>query len=212
MKRNIVLIASFLIMSAAFAQKNAVTEDGKNVILNADGTWLYAKVDSVKNDESTIGEFKKPITSTELKKSDRVNVGFWYNPQKWVFEKSPLGETNEFRFKHKKGDGYAMVVSERIQMGIEDLRELAIGNASNVSKDFMVEKEEYRMINGIKMLHLIMSGKIKGVTFIYNGYYYSGEDGIVQYITYTGKSLFKEYEKDFYDLLNGFVKVKEAKK
>jgi hypothetical protein len=48
---------------------------------------------------------------------------------------------------------------------------------------------------------------------VYNGYYYSGEDGIVQFLTFTGKSLFGEYEKDFYNLLNGFVKInKEVKK
>ena len=40
---------------------------------------------------------------------------------------------------------------------------------------------------------------------VYCGYFYAGENGTVQVVTYTAKTLLPEYEKEFMDLLDGFV-------
>ena len=48
-----------------------------------------------------------------------------------------------------------------------------------------------------------MRGTIKGIPLVYLGYYYSGKEGAVQIITFTGEGLFTHTE-DFEELLNGF--------
>jgi hypothetical protein len=42
------------------AQIRATTDDGKRVILNADGTWEYSEVDSVKGDKAGEAEIDWP--------------------------------------------------------------------------------------------------------------------------------------------------------
>ncbi len=69
-------------------------------------------------------------------------------------------------------------------------------------------KEEYRMVNGIKVLMLQMEGTTQGIKFTYLGYYYSNSNGSVQFVTYTSQSLFAKFKAQSEELLNGIVEVK----
>jgi len=70
-----------------------------------------------------------------------------------------------------------------------------------------VKKEEYRVVNGLKVLYLEMNGTIQGMKFVYMGYYYSDAGGSVQLLTYTFQSLAKEVKPDAMEFLNGFDKL-----
>ena len=48
---------------------------------------------------------------------------------------------------------------------------------------------------------------MQGIKFSYYGYYYSGEEGTVQFITYTAQNMLEDYRNDCETLLNGFVKT-----
>lgn len=61
MKKTI-LIASLFLTLGAFAQTEATTKDGKKVILNKNGTWLYAECASLLKTETVGG---KPMTSAK---------------------------------------------------------------------------------------------------------------------------------------------------
>ena len=74
-----------------------------------------------------------------------------------------------------------------------------------IAPDIQVDKEEYRFVNGIKLLMVQMSGTINEIKFKYYSYYYSSDKGVVQLITYSSLNLFETYKKQMEDFLNGFV-------
>ena len=74
--------------------------------------------------------------------------------------------------------------------------------------DIKLIKEEYRMVNGVKMVHFPKDGTIQGIKFTYLGYYYSNESGTVQLLTYSSQKLMKENSGLCEELLNGLVELK----
>lgn len=73
------------------------------------------------------------------------------------------------------------------------------------SADLKIVKEEYRTVNGIKVLLFQMNGTTQGIKFSYYGYYYSNENGSVQFITYASQKLIQTYFEECETLLNGLV-------
>jgi len=55
---------------------------------------------------------------------------------------------------------------------------------------------------------LKIEADVDTVPMVYCGYFYGGENGTVQVVTYTEKSRLPEYEKDFMDFLNGLVVIR----
>lgn len=194
----------------SFAQTNALTDSGDEVVLHDDGTWTYVNEDILESKEILLNEtpFEKGKKSSFLVKSKKVNVGIWINPKNWRFKKGDNDDPSEFSFSSKKGeDFYGMLISEKIEISLEALKNIAITNAKDAAPDIEVIKEEYRIVNGVKVLVLQMVGTIQGLKFIYYGYYFSSKNGTIQFLTYTSQSLFDEYEKDLEELLNGFVEI-----
>jgi hypothetical protein len=123
-------------------------------------------------------------------------------PNLWRETKST--ETGRRTFVHRNGDGYAVVISERIQVQTNQLRNVALENAREAAPDVKIVEEQRRRVNGTDVLMLRLEGTTNGVAFTYLGYYYGGPAGTVQVLTYTGRNLFQEYRADFEDFLNGF--------
>lgn len=190
-----------------FTQKVALTETGEQVILYDDGTWVYSE-----SSESVVSEiptsdkkFVKDKSQSFLLKSTRTNLGLWLNGSDWSFTKGETEEDAEYNFQLKGKDLYAMLISEQMEIPLETLRMAALENARSAAPDIKVVSEEYRIVNGQKVLMLHMAGTIEGIKFTYFGYYYSNSSGTVQLITYTGTSLFSEYKSDIEKFLNGLV-------
>jgi len=198
----ILLFANFLI-----AQTHAITDTGDEVILNDNGTWNYIndsipKVIQLKLNDKV---FTKNDLSSFLVKSKKLNIGIWINPKKWSFNKALKKEATEFIFSKKENDLYAILITEKIQIPLETLRNIALVNAKNASADIKVLKEEYRMVNGKKVLMMQMVGTIQGLRFKYMGYYYSNPNGTVQFLSYTFESQFDEFEHELELFLNGLT-------
>lgn len=195
-----------------FSQKNAITDTGDEVILYEDGTWEY-KNDGKglpPPDESEIiptnpNTFEKPESASFLLKSDRINLGFWLNPKKWSFKKAVSNEDAEYELRYKDGDVYGMIITEQIDMPLSTLKSIALENARIVAPDLKIITEEYREVNGNKVLFLQMDGTTQGIKFSFYGYYYSNENGTTQFVTYTAQKLLDQYRDVCDELLNGFV-------
>lgn len=95
MRQTLLIIALLLMSLKIRAQINAVTENGDKVILNSDGTWIYADGESSPNKPIPLSEekFEKGSASTFLVRSKRLKVGLWINPKQWTFEKGKEGGT-----------------------------------------------------------------------------------------------------------------------
>jgi hypothetical protein len=155
----------------------------------------------LKGQPTNLPDFRTPAESTQEIEVLKGKAWLSFDPNKWKEEKSE--ERGRYGFQHVSGDGYAMVISERIQIPTDKLREIAISNAREAAIDIKVVEEQRRRVNGSDLLMLRLEGHIKEIPFTYLGYYCGGPAGTIQVITYTGQNLFNEYRQDFENFLNG---------
>ena len=151
---------------------------------------------------SAASAFSAPREATQEIEIINGKAALSLSPNLWKETKST--ETGRRTFEHANGDGYAMIIAERIEIPIDQLREIALENAREAAPDTKIVEEQRRHVNGADVVMLRLEGKTNGVPFTYLGYYYGGTAGTVQVITYTGQNLFQEYRRDFEDFLNGF--------
>lgn len=199
-----------LVVTVSYAQKKAVTEFGEEVLLHDNGKWEYLNKDVQLPTEIPINsmEFLKGKSSTFLLKSAKINVGVWLDPKKWNFTKEVENTAAEYELHLKSGDLYGMIIVEKIEIPVETLKNVAIKNGRSVAPDLKVIKEEYRTVNGLKVLFMQMNGSMQGIKFSYYGYYFSNGMGTVQFVTYTSQSLLSGYQSECEELLNGMVEIK----
>lgn len=210
MKKVILLLIYLLSIVSIYAQKKAVTELGEEIILFENGTWEYIDKDNIKVTEipTNSKSFKKDKTSSFLLKSKKLNVGVWLNPKKWSFKKPTNEAEGEYELQLKDGDLYGMIISEKVEIPLPTLKFIALENGKEAAPDLRIVKEEYRTVNGLKVLLLQMNGTMQGIKFSYYGYYFSNTNGTIQFITYTSQNLLDSYLKESETLLNGFVETK----
>ena len=167
MKQLLLLSLFFFIMFSSPAQKKAVTETGEQVILYEDGTWKYSNDSMTTNSEISTNPiaFKKSNGSTFLLKSTKLNIGIWLNPQKWSFKKAGESEDAEYELTLKGKDLYGLIIPESIEVPLETLKNIALENARSAASDIKIVKEEYRMVNNIKVLFMQMNGSIQGIKY-----------------------------------------------
>jgi hypothetical protein len=211
MKQFLIFCYFTILTVTSFAQLTAVTSNGDEVILNADGTWKYLN-DSLQHpvsiDTNNI-RMSRPVGATFIVKSSKLNCGVYIDPKKWSFTKNKPDETSEFQFTLKGMDAYGMIISEKMEIPLPTLRNIALKNAKSVAPDMMIIKEEYRKVNDNTVLLIQMNGTINGIKITYFGYYFSSTEGSVQLVTYTATKLFIEYKNVMEDFLNGFVTLKK---
>ena len=210
MKNIFLTLFLFCSISSINAQKKAITETGQEVILNDDGTWSYLNSE---DEEPSLKislnseEFNKSEDSNFLLKSKKNNIGFWLNSKKWEFKKAESNPDAEYELQRRGEDLYGLILTEKIEVPLENLRNIALENGKDVAPDLQIVKEEYRIVNGQKILLLQMNGTMQGIKISYYNYYFSNSNGSTQFMTYTSQNLLNSYLKDCEELLNGLVKL-----
>jgi len=193
------------------AQVNAVTEDGYQIQVFEDGTWKY--VDTTLNEKRFIKVndkvFNVPESSSFELASKVVDVHILLNEEDWYFMPSSDQDVTEFSFNNKNVEIYGLMISENAKIPLENLRNIAIINARDNVENLKLIEEEYRLVNNLKLLYLCYEGEVEKLPLRYHNYYYSGEDGIVQFITYARKDIAVKNADRMLNLLNGFTKSKD---
>jgi hypothetical protein len=209
MKKNILFFCFVFLNICAFAQIKATTDKGEKVILYDDGTWQFE--DSLSTEEKATLEDIKTSTATFVKANNAKTLlegkkwkyGIWYNNVKWGNKETAADR--DFLIRLKLGDAYVMAIAEEMQVPIEMLINVVMNNARKLSDKANLINQEYRTVNGLRVLHMQYSVNLKGINFIYYGYYYSCEKGTVQLVGFTSENLFSRYENDILQFINGFV-------
>ncbi len=219
MKKNLIIFLFVVIAIPSFAQTNAVTEDGDKVVLYDDGTWEYADevddtvtntaADTIIADEIPLNSltFSKNEESNYLLKSERINIGCWVDTAKWSINKAPDNEAAEFEINHRGEDLYGMMITEKLDLPLESLANIALDNARDAAPDVKVLDKQYRYVNGIKVLMMRMTGTIQGIKFSYYGYYYSTGNGATQFLVYSSVENVDKNMPEIESLLNGLVQL-----
>lgn len=203
MKTIIIIVSFFVVAMTAFAQQptTATTDDGRKISLYPDGTWRLLR--ATPSEPSATPASAKPKDANLFVKARKGPFGIWINQQKWK-EDAPVEEDPiKITFDHKKGDAYAMIITERISLPTEALKKVALATAKGVAPDARILSEEKLVVSGKEVLCLKMGGTIQNIAFIYYGYYYGGSEGTLQVVTYTSANLFDEFKPDFDELLKG---------
>ena len=139
-----------------------------------------------------------PSSATEtiqLLKSATLSI----DPAKW--KQAPSTAPGRLRFNHTAGDGYAMVIAERIEMAPDPWQTWRDERRGRTR--CAVVTDDNRIVNGTPVRCLRIVGTMQEISFKYFGYFYAGPAGTIQVITYTSTSLFDEFAADFEGLLDG---------
>ena len=80
-------------------------------------------------------------------------------------------------------------------------------NAKYLMNDIQVVTQEYRFVNGQKVLFMEFGGSVEGMQITYDGYYYSDLGGTIQLIVFTGTNLVNKYKNKIEEFLNGLVSL-----
>jgi hypothetical protein len=203
-----VLVGVLSIAALVGADRKAKTEDGKEVILRDDGTWVYA--DEVKKNKKELNrEFKKDKNAKLQYTGKRGTFALSLVPGVWERLEKPPSPAAEVGFRHKDGDAFGLVIAERIAIPLETLKRAAIENVRNVDRDAQIVDEERRTVNGKEVLCLTLKAKPQGAPLTFYNYYYSGKEGAIQITTWTGENLFDEMKPELEAFLNGFEIIKK---
>jgi hypothetical protein len=212
MKRKLLLLAAMACIPALLgADRRAKTEDGKEVILRDDGTWIFAN-EPTKDAEKVArepGVFARSPKSALAYKGKRGTFAMHLVPNVWKRSEKSSNPVAEVEFIDNDNDAYAMVIAERISIPLEALKNAAIQNMRAVDKDAAIVKEEKRVVNGRPVLAMIMNVKTQGTAFTFYSYYYTGDEGSFQVVSWTGQNLFQELQPELEEFLNGFEITKK---
>jgi len=186
---------------------NAITQFGQEVELHENGTWNYLKDNSRASFGTNNTSFKKSPNSSFLVKSKIAPVGVWINTSDWKFNNDDNNEDSEYFFEYQHGDLYGMAIVEELEIPIDNLAKIALENAKYLINDIQVVTQEYRFVNGQKVLYMEFGGSVEGMQITYDGYYYSDSGGTIQLIVFTGTNLINKYKNKIEEFLNGLVSL-----
>jgi Putative bacterial sensory transduction regulator len=131
------------------------------------------------------------------------NISLKYDPDLWT----PVASDNdrEFVLLHSSGDAHALVIAEPIAVPLDSIQDVALANAQAVDPNAKIVFRNKLRVNGAVLYFLKIEANVDTVPMVYWGYFYAGENGTVQVVTYTAKTLWPGHEREFMDFLNGFV-------
>lgn len=209
MKKYLLLLV-FVLNSIILGQTIAVTENGDTVLLSNDGTWefytKYTQFDGSyqKTLDTNSTHFTKPENSTKVLKGQKTKYQVWYDVDTWEMG-NKISDDAEYVLTSHNSEIYFITIPERVELDIEALKSVALGNAKGAGKNFKLLEEEVRKVNNTYVHMLKFRAKIQNMDFIYMGYYYTAENISIQLLTFTFAKFFDDYEKDMLNVLNGFV-------
>lgn len=131
------------------------------------------------------------------------NISLKYDPDQWRL--AARHGDGQFAFSHSSGEGHALVISERTALSPDSIQDVALANAQSVDPHASIGFRNKIRANGVPLWFLKIEVTVETIPMIYWGYFYSGESGTVQVVTYAEKSRFPEYEQSFMDLLSGLM-------
>lgn len=225
--RFLISIIIFFLAFNTNAQVWAVTEKGDTIYVYSDGTWSFDKEERSNQDQGSLDYLNTVIkldtiatlftVNSKAEKKLSSQYGFFefqYDSDEWKrVPAAQLNEDAEFALQAKNNDIYVAIISEEIEIGIENIYKIAINNAKeNLGVEIDILKSELRNINGIDVIRGVMGFNLNGMNLIFDSFYFSDSRGTVQLTTWTASNLHEKYEDDILSLLNGLVIAKQETK
>jgi hypothetical protein len=193
--------ASAQVGKASNQTLKAITQDGRTVVLQPNGTWRYADAG---RPTTSLGS-SRPPGATMLLTGRQVPYGIWIDQSRWRFTDPKQNMAAELELTHATGQAGALIVAEPRPIPADSWKQIVINNARREAPDARITREERKVVNGVPVILLQSEGTGPLGPFVYYGYYYAGPRGAVQVVTYTFAGTFEQYRADFTAFLDGFV-------
>ena len=140
------------------------------------------------------------------------NFALYLVPDVWRKLDKPVNPVAEVQFARKAGDAGALVIAERIMVPVETLKKRAFAHIRDLDRDATIINEEKKMVRGKEGLCATINAKVSGIPFTYYVYYYSGNEGTFQVMTWTGQNLFEELKPELEAFVDGFRVIPKQNK
>lgn len=177
---------------------HARTADGRAVVLRANGTWSFLVTDASGKTMDVAGNAKRHVS-----RHGYVEVN--YDPAKWEATPKQLSADAELSLRHKNGDAYFVLIAERVEIPIENFKEIALTNARELDPEARITSERAVSRNDGGEVVLDIEAKASGIPLHFRGYYWSSPAGSVQATAWTSTNLMDEYAPDIEQLLAGVL-------
>jgi hypothetical protein len=125
-----------------------------------------------------------------------------YDPSKW--KPAAASDPGRFEFSYVPVEGIAVVIAESVALSADKVADTAFANIRRQDSGARLTLKQKRRVAGADVWFQTVDATIKGTPVTYYGYYYGGQAGAVQLLTYTRRNLIGGCEKDFLEFLNGF--------
>jgi len=125
----------------------------------------------------------------------------WVDETKWKQAKSDTAGV--LNFAHVNGEAWATVITERIGIPTNVLRDIALENMKHGDPNARITFDEKRIVNGRQVLAVEMSASIEGVPLKTLGYYHGGLSGNIQVLGLIPETVFTDNIGELTEFLNG---------
>ncbi|MEO8028742.1 MAG: YbjN domain-containing protein, partial [Bryobacteraceae bacterium] len=156
-------------------------------------------LDGLEVHDEPLPDTEPRITVSELKLGNKLT--FSYNSTKWKQTKQE--EPGRYSFTFGSGTGYGLLIYEGLSVPLDNLPEVALTNAKAADPNATLVSRDKITVNGIVLWRQKMNASVNGVPVSYYGYYYGGDGGTVQVLTYCGQGQLPELEAELTEFLSG---------
>jgi len=137
----------------------------------------------------------------------RGRMRIQYAPSEWRPEDTD--EPGEYQFGHTSGDLYIRLISERIEISLDNLLKIALDNAREVDPKVRETRRGERFVNGRQMRFLEFEATVDSMALAFYGHYYSDDSGTVQILGFTARNLMVESREAIESFVSGFDVIQE---
>lgn len=189
------------------AAQKAIAGAGDEVMLHDNDAGIY--VNPAKKVATALATNPMPFTkgagaSFEVKsKINKASV--WIDPKLWKFSKSENNEVVEYVFWLKDADLYGFMINEAIEIPIESLTRVILENARKVAPDARFVEQEYRSLNGSKVIYARIDATEHGTNLSFLSYYFANASGFTQLLLGTRSNFVDKHKAVIENFLNGLV-------
>lgn len=196
-RKQVAAWAVMMAVAGGVAAKDvrAVTEDGRKVLLSADGKWRF---------DSNAPGAVAPATESPYRPSAK-QFSLAFNPSEWTL----LGKRDEDGphkrgFVHKSLPVHAWVIADEMPAALPTMKTLILSNAKSAGAETTVLLDELVRVSDKEVGSLRMAAALKGMDFVFWTYYFANQDGNIQVTCFTAQALFYKYEAECRKLLASF--------
>ena len=127
-----------------------------------------------------------------------------YDPKLWRVDTDNRTEPGSHQYVHMSGEVYFKIITERLQLGLEQLAENGVMNARKADRAVIVTRQGSSRVNGLQMAVREFEVTINEMPLTFYVHYYSDRNGSIQLIGWTGRALIDEHRPAIEQFVNRF--------